>query len=140
MSTGLDIFDTTIEKTNLLLRSIEEEFGWKNRRNQSYLALRTVLHAIRDRLPADVAVNFSAQLPLLVKGIYFDGWQPENKPVKMHREEFLLYIGNEFKYDVEGGLERLAKRVSEKIFSMYGQEEILKILDNLPDDIALLIS
>lgn len=45
--TGYATFDTTIEKTNQVLKQIEEAYGWpKQRRQQSYDALRAVLHAV----------------------------------------------------------------------------------------------
>jgi len=136
MTTGLDIFDTTIEKSNKILKLIEKAMGWENRRNQSYLALRSVLHALRDRLPVDEAVNFSSQLPLILKGVYYDGWDPMAVPIKMHKEEFLKYIGNEFKFDVDGGIEKMTKIVLEEIFKSIDPDEANKIIASLPRDIA----
>ena len=49
--TGYSAFATTLDKTNRVLNEIDEAYGWpKTRRNQSYAALRAVLHALRDRL------------------------------------------------------------------------------------------
>lgn len=51
---GFTSFKTTEDKTNRLLHQIEEAYGWpKERRNQSYAALRAVLHAVRDRLTVE---------------------------------------------------------------------------------------
>ena len=71
----ISAFESSLDKTNLILKDIENAYGWpKERRNQSYAALRTVLHLLRDRLPVDESVEFAQQLPVLVRGIYFDGW------------------------------------------------------------------
>jgi len=134
-STGLDVFDHTLQNTNKLLSAIEQELGWGGRRNQSYLALRTVLHALRDRLPVDESVNLSAQLTLLAKGIYFDGWNPDIVPVKMNRDEFVAYIASRFPYDVEGGIENLIRIVLSHVFQTIDPNEGAKIIDNLPNDI-----
>src|SRR3982074_2193807 len=102
--TGFSSFNTTVEKTNLILRQIEETYGWpKERRNQSYAALRAVLHALRDRLTVDEAAHLSARLPMLVRGIYYDGWDPSRVPKKMHRDDFLDQIRKEMPYEVKGG-------------------------------------
>ena len=71
-TTGYRAFDTTVEKTNLVLKSIEEGYGWpKERRQQSYDALRAVLHALRDRMPVSEAADLGAQLSV-VQGVEFD--------------------------------------------------------------------
>ena len=136
MSTGLDIFDTTLDKTNHLLKEIETEMGWEGRRNQSYSALRSVLHALRDRLPLEESIHFSAQLPLLLKGVYFDGWNPEALPIKMNKDEFLMYVGNQFKFEVEGGIENMVQKVSMIMFETIDPGEANKIISALPSDIA----
>jgi uncharacterized protein (DUF2267 family) len=70
-----DTFSTTVEKTNRILKDIEKAYGWpKELRNQSYAALSAVLHSLRDRLTVDESDQLAAQLPLLVRGMYFDGW------------------------------------------------------------------
>ncbi|MFF4089057.1 DUF2267 domain-containing protein [Streptomyces nigra] len=88
VDTGFSSFDTMVDKANRLLKDIEEAFGWpKERRKQSYAALRAVLHPLRDRLPVETAVQFGAQMPTLIRGIYYDGWKPADSPVKMSNEE-----------------------------------------------------
>jgi uncharacterized protein (DUF2267 family) len=38
-----------------------------------------MLHALRDRLPPEIAVHLSAQLPMLVRGIYYEGWKADER-------------------------------------------------------------
>src|SRR5690606_28737777 len=71
-ATGHSTFDKTVDKTNHVLKEIEQAYGWpKERRNHSYDALRAVLHALRDRLTVDECADLAAQLPLLVRGVYY---------------------------------------------------------------------
>jgi uncharacterized protein (DUF2267 family) len=89
--TGLTSFDTTLQVTNGWLKDLMEELGWQDRQ-KAYHALREVLHALRDRLPIDTVASLGAQLPLLVRGVYYEGWHPAGKPLKYHREQFLGHI------------------------------------------------
>jgi len=90
--TGLEVFDTTVQKTNLWLKDIMQALGWADR-HKAYVALRTILHALRDRLTLEEAVQFGAQLPMLIRGLYYEGWTPTSKPDKVrHKAEFLAPI------------------------------------------------
>ncbi|WP_433393499.1 DUF2267 domain-containing protein [Micromonospora sp. KLBMP9576] len=133
-------FESSMDKTNLILRDIEQAYGWpKSRRNQSYSALRTVLHLLRDRMPVQESVEFAAQLPVLVRGIYFDGWQPQDVPVKLNRDDFLLEVRQGFPYDVEGGPERVVRVVLETLRRHVTQGEWDDVKATMPRDVATMI-
>ncbi|MDX6534387.1 MAG: hypothetical protein QOJ13_3278 [Gaiellales bacterium] len=136
--TGFAAFSASVSKTNELLHEIEEAYGWpKERRQQSYAALRSVLHALRDRLTVQEAADFAAQLPMLVRGIYYEGWDPSKVPLKLHREEFLDRVAQAFPYEVDGGMERLVRTVLEVLHRRYVSEgELEDIRSSLPRDLA----
>ncbi len=94
--TGLSEFDSSIQKTNVWLKELMELMRWEDR-HRAYFALRTVLHALRDHLPVEAAVALGAQLPMLVRGFYYEGWRPAGKPVKERkREAFLQHVTESF--------------------------------------------
>jgi uncharacterized protein (DUF2267 family) len=136
--TGYSSFDTTLHKTNRILRQIEESCGWpKERRNQSYNAMRAVLHAMRDRLTVDETAHFAAQLPMLVKGVYYDGWDPSRVPKKMHRDDFLKQIRNEMPpYEVQGGIENLVTSVVQALRLYVTDGEWQDVKAEMPRDLA----
>jgi uncharacterized protein (DUF2267 family) len=136
--TGYSAFSTSVSKTNEVLHEIEEAYGWpKERRQQSYAALRSVLHALRDRLTVQEAADFAAQLPMLIRGVYYEGWDPSRVPLKVHREEFLDRVARQFPYEVEGGMERLVRTVLEVLHRRYVSEgELEDIRSSLPRDLA----
>ena len=135
--TGYAAFDTTVDKTNQVLKDIEEAYGWpKERRQQSYDALRVVLHALRDRLPVQEAADLGAQLPMLIRGLYYEGWDPSRVPVKMHREEFLDRVRREYPFQVEGGTALLVKRVLHAVQRYVTPGEWNDIESTLPKDLA----
>jgi uncharacterized protein (DUF2267 family) len=137
-ATRFSSFDATIEKTNHILHEIEQAYGWpKDRRNQSYTALRAILHALRDRLTVEVTAQLAAQLPLLVRGIYYDGWNPSAVPMKMDREEFLARIRQEFTYAIDGGIPTLVDTVLQALRKHVTQSEWDKMKSTLPKDLSM---
>ena len=93
-STGLDVFDRTVQKTNILLKELAEELHWSDR-HDVYMALRASMHALRDRLPPQEAAKLASQLPLLIKGIFYDGWRPGATPVKVRDPQKFLDMARE---------------------------------------------
>jgi uncharacterized protein (DUF2267 family) len=90
--TGLAPFDSTIHTTNAWLHDLMETLGWTDK-HHAYQTLRVVLHALRDRLSVDEAAALAAQLPLLIRGVFYEGWHPHGKPLKQRtREAFLQHI------------------------------------------------
>ncbi|MEV6376773.1 DUF2267 domain-containing protein [Micromonospora musae] len=129
--------ESSLDKTNLILKDIENAYGWpKEQRNQSYAALRTVLHLLRDRMPVQESVEFAQQLPILVRGIYFDGWKPSDVPVKLTREDFLYEVRQGFPYDVQGGTERVVQVVLDTLRRHVTQGEWDDVKDTMPRDLA----
>jgi uncharacterized protein (DUF2267 family) len=136
--TGLEVFDTTVHKTNRWLKEVMEELGADDR-HLAYLAMRATLHALRDRLTVEEAAHLGAQLPMLVRGFYFEGWDPTGKPVKERRlEEFLGRIGREFNTDDCVEPERVARSVFSVLESHVSDGEIEDVKHVLPAEIRAL--
>jgi uncharacterized protein (DUF2267 family) len=88
-TTNVDALDRSVQKTNEWLAAVEQELGSGDRRN-AYQALRSVLHALRDRLPPNEVLHLGAQMPALVRGFYLEGWRlAEDPPLVRTRQEFL---------------------------------------------------
>ncbi|MHB8143200.1 MAG: DUF2267 domain-containing protein [Thermoleophilia bacterium] len=141
MAENVAAISTTVEKTNRILSEIEREMGWQGRPDEALLAMRVVLHTLRDRLPVNAAASLGAQLPELVRGIYYEGWAPARVPVKMNRQEFLDEIARHFIYARDEGLDvkRMTSTVLETITLHLDHGEVEKIRAALPKGIAALI-
>ncbi len=139
-ATGHSTFDKTVDKTNHVLKEIEQAYGWpKERRNHSYDALRAVLHALRDRLTVDECADLAAQLPLLVRGVYYEGWDPSRVPVKMNKEEFLQAVQREFPHEIEGDMARLVSTVLQALRQYVTEGEWQDIKSSISRDLRPLI-
>jgi uncharacterized protein (DUF2267 family) len=141
VETGFSAFSTTVDKTNRVLKEIEEAYGWpKERRNQSYAALRAVLHALRDRLRVEEAAQLAAQLPMLIRGIYYDSWEPSRVPVKMHKQEFLERVRRELPFDVkDDDVEPLVQTVLSKLRRYITSGEWEDVKSTLPKGLAAVL-
>ena len=89
MSTGLDTFDKTVQETNLWLKDLMERLHTTDR-HRAYSTLRAVLHTLRDRIGAENAAHLGAQLPMLLRGLFYEGWDPTGKPTKERHEAAFL--------------------------------------------------
>ena len=88
-TTGLDVFDRSVHKTNEWLKDLMERLG-SDDRLYAYRVLRAYLHVLRDRLTVDEAAQLAAQLPHLLRGVFYEGWDPSRTPETYRdRETFL---------------------------------------------------
>ncbi|MEK0446054.1 MAG: hypothetical protein RLZZ399_1375 [Verrucomicrobiota bacterium] len=86
----LEVFDTTIHKTHQWIDALADEVHLDP--HAAYQVLRAVLQTLRDRLPVQEAAHFGAQLPMLVRGLFYEGWRPSDLPVALDRQAFLRRI------------------------------------------------
>ena len=103
---------------------------------EAWSVLRTVLHQLRDRLTIEEAAQLSAQLPLIVRGAFFEGWKPRNMPDKSvrTREDFLDALAMRL---LPHPLppERMARQVFTLLTRHLDPGEISDVIGQFPDSI-----
>lgn len=78
---GLEVIDHASQTTHEWVNELAGRLDWVSKRSALRL-LRVTMHQIRDRLQVDELAQFSAQLPLLIRGMFFEGWVPKRAPVR----------------------------------------------------------
>jgi uncharacterized protein (DUF2267 family) len=130
--TETEIFNQTIHKTHSWLSDLMGELEWEDRR-KAYVALRAVLQTLRDRLTIEEVAQLGAQLPMLVRGFYYEGWNPTGKPVKeRHADEFLAHVRSYFKSDDRVVPEKVARAVFRVLAKHITAGEIEDVKQVLP--------
>ena len=95
-TTGIPSLDDSPRIAAEWLNELDLTLGWSDSA-RSYRLPRETLHAVRDALNAEEAVDFSGQLPVLIRGVYFDGWMPKGGPVcPRSRQDLLARIEGAF--------------------------------------------
>jgi uncharacterized protein (DUF2267 family) len=130
-ATGLEVFDKTLQTTHIWLDEIIEDLGTE--RHTAWRVLGAVLHALRDRLPMALSAHLSAELPLLVRGLYFDQWRPANDALKQRAlAEFLEHISDGLKGGKAIGSVDAARTVFAVLERHIDSGQILKVRQALP--------
>jgi uncharacterized protein (DUF2267 family) len=147
---GLEVFDKTLETTHIWLKEIMEDIGPD--RHVAWHVLSIVLQRLRDRLPLPLAAHLGAQLPMLIRGVYYDQFDPNSLPgERMTRDQFvediraglsdtrpvdpLLAIGAVFgvlnRHISEGQIRKVCDALPRSIRQMWDEQDRLLIVEQL---------
>lgn len=139
---GLESFERTLHETNVWIKEVGELIGSQDRQ-RNYRVLKGVLQALRDRLTVEEAAQFGAQLPMLMRGFYYEGWRPAEAPLKIRaKEEFLARVEHNL-HDMLNELEGLdIEAVTRAVFAVINRHvsggEISDVRHQLPGDVRSL--
>lgn len=136
--TGLDTFDATVHKTNAWLKQVMVNLGVDDRR-VAYRGTRAALHALRDRLTVEEIAQLGAQLPMLMRGFYYEGWDPTWVPTKIRQPEaFLARMAQELTAD-DPDPDVVARAVFTMLQQRVAEGEMEDVLHVIPRDIRELV-
>lgn len=130
MSDQPEIFAKTLKSTNLWLKEIGRIIGADKR--HSYHVLMAVLHAIRDRLSINQNANFAAQLPLLIRGIYFQNWNPGERGARRSKKQFTAEIAKALESTTPVEAKDACRAVFHVLDHYVSPEELGKVKQSLP--------
>ena len=81
------LFDHAVTGAAAWIDELADELGTEDAR-EARRVLRAVLHAVRDRLEVNEIAQLAAQLPELIRGMYYEEWVPGRRSPR-HGDEFL---------------------------------------------------
>ncbi len=136
--TGVDSLDRSIDKTNAWLADVAASFGTEDRR-MAYRVTRSWLHTLRDRLPVPIAAHIAAQLPELLRGVFYEGWNPSKVPIKYDRDEYIARFARDAQLH-HTEVQRAGRLVTSAMQRHISAGAINEVLGVLPADIRSMVT
>jgi uncharacterized protein (DUF2267 family) len=137
-ATGLAVFDKTLQETNAWLKVLMHELETDDR-ERAYGTLKATLHALRDRIGPENASHLGAQLPLLVRGAYYEGWHMAGTPTKeRHIQDFLEHVRREMPKGLTVDPGRAARGTFAVLRQRLDPGEFNKLVKMLPPELRQL--
>jgi uncharacterized protein (DUF2267 family) len=104
-------------------------------------ALRAGLQALRDRLPLEEVAQLSAQLPLMVRGMFFENWVPTGKPLRLRtRREFLALVREKYGPREDVPAEDIVVALFRVLDRHVTRGEIGDVMVSLPEEILEVVA
>lgn len=133
MQSSIDIVDHNVKTINTWLKDISEELDGIGE-EAAWARLKAVLQTLRDRITVDEAADFAAQLPIIVRGLYFEGWRPAETPHKWRdRQEYLDAFNR--KLEGEGSGEETLKAVLRILDRHLDSNELIRVKEMHPKEV-----
>ncbi len=131
---GLDVFDRTLQTTHIWLNELGEIIGPD--RHVCWHVLSAVLRTLRDRMQIDLAAHLGSQLPLLIRGAYYDQWAPARQPDRWRSLDDFLSAVNEKISDTRPVNVRDAAQAVFHILSRHvDRGQIEKVIHAMPEPV-----
>jgi uncharacterized protein (DUF2267 family) len=139
-TTHLDVIDRSVEKTHIWLGELSEELATEDDRH-AYRVLRAFLHALRDHLSVTDAAALAAQLPIFLRGVFYEGWDPSRTPDHARDlDSFLRRIAGEARLAGETEASFAAAAASRVLARHISPGEAESVLHALPDHLRRFLS
>ncbi|RVC61951.1 DUF2267 domain-containing protein [Mesorhizobium sp.] len=118
------------EQAQQWVSELARDLGW-NERN-AYRFLKSVLHTLRDWLSPEEMADLSAQLPTLIRGVYFEGWKPSDAPVSERKKrDFVISVRDSFGYEPGVDIDTAIKAVFKLLDRHISHGEIVQVRNSM---------
>lgn len=137
MRTGVEALDRSLLQTQQWVAAVDARMNARHPR-LSMTVLQSTLQALREQLDPAQAARFADQLPLPLKGAFFEGWRPGAMHPAADREAFLARIEATSFRRIGLSLERAVKAALEVIAGQLPAADVAVIVAALPEDLTTL--
>ena len=137
-SAGSDPFNHALHTANIWLADVGAALGTRDR-HYTRGVVRAWMHTLRDRLTVDAAAKFGAQLPELLRGVYYDGWEPNKVPVKYSVEQYVERFAAQASIPAIQ-VPTIAATITEVIADRMSPGQVSETLAELPTDLRATVT
>lgn len=132
---NLSIFAKSIQKSKIWIHDLMEEMDWEDE-HRAFQGMRAVLHALRDQLTTAEVAQLAAQMPLFLRGVFYEGWVPLRKKQKFRTlKDFIMRVEQEFHDDDDVEVMQLTNAVFNVMRRHISDGEIRDVIHILPMEI-----
>jgi uncharacterized protein (DUF2267 family) len=131
---SVDSIDRSVHKTNEWLSDLAAEFGIEDR-ERAWRILRAYLQTLRDQVTIDEAAQLAAQLPLVLRGAFYEGFDPGHQPAPHDRDQFLAALAERAGLSDTGEAARAAEAATTVLRRHVTEGEVDDVLAQLPTEL-----
>jgi uncharacterized protein (DUF2267 family) len=132
---SVDAVERSVHKTNEWLTELRRELQIEND-EAAWRILRAYLQVLRDRLTVDEAAQLAAQLPHVLRGAFYEGFDPSRQPEKIRdRGTFLARLADRAQLSDPAHAQRAAAAVTRVLRRHVTEGELDDVLSHLPNEI-----
>jgi uncharacterized protein (DUF2267 family) len=133
------LFEKTNEKSHEWVKDMMTCLGTEDPQ-QALHALRAGLHALRDRISVEEAAQLAAQMPMTIRGLFFENWRPTGKPLKIRQpSEFLALILANYAPRADAHADDIIKSLFRVLRKHVSEGELTDVVMSLPQPLVELV-
>ncbi|MEU4312137.1 DUF2267 domain-containing protein [Nocardia sp. NPDC024068] len=117
------------------LNAVAGELGTDDRQF-AFRALRAWMHAVRDRIGVSNSAHVSAQLPELLRGVWYEGWVPARVPVRHGVAAFIDQFAEEARIE-RHEVVPTAGEITRSLDQLFAPGQLTRVFAVLPEPLGV---